>query len=132
MIQFIIRSLKNPHTGELKLYPQIAPTTPVLRHELINEIEKSTVLASADIKACLDALEQKIVDHLVQGQTVRLGDLGSFRPTLTADGTADLEKCNASLIKRVRCRFTPSGSMSLKMSSRAVNFQPYKFIGTAD
>ena len=51
MIQFIIRSLKNPHTGELKLYPQIAPTTPVLRHERINDIVKSTVLASAASKA---------------------------------------------------------------------------------
>ena len=112
MIQFIIRSLKNPHTGELKLYPQIAPTTPVLRHELINEIEKSTVLASADIKACLDALEQKIVDHLVQGQTVRLGDLGSFRPTLTSKGKDEPEQVKASDIKSVRVRFTRGAWLS--------------------
>lgn len=126
MIQFIIRSLKNPHTGELKLYPQIAPTTPVLRHELINEIEKSTVLASADIKACLDALEQKIVDHLVQGQTVRLGDLGSFRPTLASKGAESADKCDATLIKHVRCRFTMSATMAMHLQTANVNFQPYK------
>ena len=132
MIQYVIRSIKSPRTGEVKYFPQIAPAPPVMRKELIEEIEQKTTLTSTDVKACLDALEHAISNHLVQGQAVRLGDLGSFRPTLTADGTADLEKCNASLIKRVRCRFTPSGSMSLKLSRRAVNFQPYKFIGTAD
>ena len=126
MIQYVIRSFKNPRSGQVKLYPQMAPTTPVLRKELIREIEKTTVLASADIKACLDALEQKIVDHLIQGQTVRLGDLGSFRPTLSAEGTTDPEACNASLIKRVRCRFTPSGTMNLQLAKKAVNFLPYK------
>lgn len=112
MIQYVIRSFKNPRSGQVKLYPQMAPTTPVLRKELIREIEKTTVLASADIKACLDALEQKIVDHLIQGQTVRLGDLGSFRPTLTSKGKDEPEQVKTSDIKNVRVRFTKGAWLS--------------------
>ena len=129
MIQYIIRSLKNPHSGELKLFPQIAPTGTMTKQQVIDVIERTTTLTSADIKACLDALEWAIVDAMKDGKAVRLGDLGSFRPTITADGTTELEKCNASLIKRVRVRFTPSGSMSALMVRKNLKFQPYKVYG---
>lgn len=132
MIQYIIRSLKNPHTGGLKLYPQIAPTGTMTKQQVIDVIERTTTLTSADIKACLDALEWAIIDAMKDGKAVRLGDLGSFRPTITADGTATLEKCNASLIKRVRVRFTPSGRMSALMVKKNLKFQPFKFVVTGD
>ena len=126
MIRYVIRSMKNPKSGQVKLYPQIAPTVPVLRKQVIQRIEKTCTLTSSDIKACLDALEDVIVDLLTQGCTVRLGDLGSFRPTLSAEGTTDPEQCTAALIKRVRVKFCPSGSMNLRVAKGAVNFAPYK------
>ena len=130
MIQYIIRSLKNPHSGELKLFPMIAPTGTMTKQQVIEVIERTTTLTSADVKACLDALEWAIVDAMKDGKAVRLGDLGSFRPTITSDGTTELEKCNASLIKRVRVRFTPSGRMSTLMVKKNLKFQPYKVLTT--
>ena len=91
--------MKNPRSGAVKFYPQISPTVPVLRKQVIQRIEKTCTLTSSDIKACLDALEDVIVDLLTQGCTVRLGDLGSFRP---------------------------SGTMNLRVAKGAVNFAPYK------
>ena len=129
MIQYVIRQMKNPRSAAVKFYPQIAPAVPVLRKQVIQRIEKTCTLTSSDIKACLDALEDVVVDLLTQGCTVRLGDLGSFRPTLSADGTTDPELCNASLIKRVRVKFCPSGSMNLRVAKSAVNFAPYKSVG---
>lgn len=126
MIQYVCRSLKNPRTGATKYYVQISPATPILRRQIIEEIEKTTTLTSSDVKACLDALENAVVSHLAQGQAVRLGDLGSFRPTISSLGTTELEKCDASLIRRVRCRFTQSGTMGLRLQVGALNFQPYK------
>ena len=126
MIQYVIRSMKAPTTGELKLYPMIAPTGTMTKNQVIDVIERTTTLTSSDIKACLDALEWAIIDAMKDGKAVRLGDLGSFRPTITADGTTELEKCNASLIKRVRVRFTPSGRMSSLMVRKNLKFQPYK------
>ena len=34
------------------------------------------------VKAVVDALEVEIIDCLQQGRSIRLGDLGSFRPSL--------------------------------------------------
>ena len=126
MIRYVIRQMKNPRSGSVKFYPQISPTVPVLRKQVIQRIEKTCTLTSSDIKACLDALEDVVVDLLTQGCTVRLGDLGSFRPTLAAEGTSDPEQCTAALIKRVRVKFCPSGSMNLRVAKGAVNFAPYK------
>lgn len=130
MIQYIIRSMKAPTTGELKLYPMIAPTSTMTKQQVIDVIERTTTLTSADIKACLDALEWAIVDAMKDGKSVRLGDLGSFRPTITADGVKELAKVNASLIKRVRVRFTPSGRMSSLMVKQNLKFEPFKFVVT--
>ena len=126
MIQYIVRSKKSPRTGTYKYYCEIGPATPVMRKQIIEEIEKTCTLTASDIKACLDALETAIIQHLSAGQTVRLGDLGSFRPTISSFGTSELEKANASLIRRVRCRFTQSGSMGLALQPARLNFQPYK------
>ena len=126
MIQYVIHSIKSPRTGEVKYFPQIAPAPPVMRKELIEEIEQKTTLTSTDVKACLAALEHAISNHLVQGQAVRLGDLGSFRPTLASKGAESADKCDASLIKHVRCRFTMSATMAMHLQTANVNFQPYK------
>ncbi|MGM9688152.1 MAG: HU family DNA-binding protein [Alloprevotella sp.] len=131
MIQYVIRSIKSPRTGESKYFPQIAPAPPVMRKELIQEIEQKTTLTSTDVKACLDALEHAISNHLVQGQAVRLGDLGSFRPTLASKGVDSIDKCDSSLIKRVRCRFTMSATMTMHLKAANINFQPYKTPATA-
>lgn len=128
MIQYVCRSMKSPRTGTYKYYVQIAPSTPILRRQIIEEIEKTTTLTSSDVKACLDALENAVVQHLAQGQAVRLGDLGSFRPTISSFGTTEPEKCDSTLIRRVRCRFTQSGTMGLRLQPSALNFQPYKTV----
>ena len=126
MIQYIVRPKKNPRTGALKYYIQISPATPIYRKQIIEEIEKTCTLTSSDIKACLDALETSILQHLAAGQAVRLGDLGSFRPTISSLGTTEPDKANSMLIRRVRCRFTQSGTMALRLQPAALNFQPYK------
>ena len=114
MIQYVCRSMKSPRTGTYKYYVQIAPSTPILRRQIIEEIEKTTTLTSSDVKACLDALENAVVQHLAQGQAVRLGDLGSFRPTISSFGTTEPEKCDSTLIRRVRCRVASGDWFAVK------------------
>ena len=126
MIQYVVRSKKSPRTGTYKYYCEIGPATPVMRKQIIEEIEKTCTLTASDIKACLDALETSIIQHLSAGQAVRLGDLGSFRPTISSFGTTEQNKADATLIRRVRCRFTQSGSMGLALQPARLNFQPYK------
>ena len=78
----------------------------------MRRIEKTCTVSSADIKAVLDALQHEIVESLRAGNSVRLGDLGSFRATLSSSGVEAPENVSASLIKSVRVRFTPGAKMN--------------------
>ena len=90
MIKYIIQAKKNPQKKDekKKFYPQIAPSTPVTLPQIVKRIEKRSTVSSADVKAVLDALQTEVIDALESGNTVRLGDLGSFRLTIKSEGVA--------------------------------------------
>ena len=126
MIHYKIETKKSPRTGTSKYYVQIAPTVPVTRSAIISQIEKITSLSSSDVKACLDALEYCITEAMKEGKSVRLGDLGSFRPTLSSFGTTERNKANSTLIRFVRVRFTMSGQMGLDLQPERLEFALHK------
>lgn len=112
MINYIAQAKKNPQTKTLSYYAQIAPVTPLKLDDIVRRIEKTCTVSSADLKAVLDALQHEIVESLRAGNSVRLGDLGSFRATLSSSGVEAPENVSASLIKSVRVRFTPGAKMN--------------------
>ena len=126
MIHYKVQEKKSPRTGTSKYYVQIAPTVPVSRSAIISQIEKITSLSSSDVKACLDALEYCITEAMKEGKSVRLGDLGSFRPTLSSFGTTERNKANSTLIRFVRVRFTMSGQMGLDLQPERLEFALHK------
>lgn len=115
MIPYKAQAKKSPKTDQTAWYAQMADTQPMALDEVTELIEKRSTVSSADCKAVLDALQYEVFQALRNGKTVRLGDLGSFRPTLTSDGAPDRESVGVQLIRRVRVRFTPSGKLSKLM-----------------
>lgn len=126
MIQYVTRSKKSPKTGTAKYYAQMGPTTALTFDDVAAEIEKMCTVTDADIKAVLMGLETAVTAALKRGQTVRLGSLGSFRPTLTSTGQETADKVTASCIKKVRCRFTPGSKLSNSLKLENLEFQAYK------
>ena len=74
--------------------------------ELAADIEKQTTASRADIVAVLAALSSEASRRLRDGYIVRLGDLGTLRPTLSAPAAASKEDFEA-VRARVRVRFKP-------------------------
>lgn len=115
MIKYVIQGKRNPlDRSQMKYYAQMASTTPVTLDQIIKRIEKRSTVSSADVKAVLDALQYEVIDALESGNSVRLGDLGSFRLTLQSDGVASQEeakKLGARLIRQVNVQFSKSTSM---------------------
>ncbi len=132
MIQYVIRAKKNNFSENktVKYYPQITPSSPVNVREIAKRIEKACTVSSADVKAVLDTLQTEVIEALLSGNTVRLGDLGSFRLTLSASGcetTEEAKKAGANLIKKVNVRFTKSGKMrqALRLDNLKFGIQSY-------
>lgn len=84
---------KNPQTDAKGWYPQVALTSTVGIEEVVTGIVGKCTLTAPDVKACLVALEEVVIEQLKLGNSVRFGDLGSFRPTLkTRFWDPDLKK----------------------------------------
>ncbi len=125
MLTYHVIRRKNIKTGEILYYPQLVTAAADDRAKIIERIEKKCTLASADVKAVVDALEVEIIDCLQQGRSVRLGDLGSFRPSLRCGkGVGDEQSVSPAMIKRVHIVFHPSSRIrrALSVKDHAVSF----------
>lgn len=125
MLKFHSVARKNPVTKEVKYYAQADESVPVTLAEITERVEKRSTVSSADAKAVLDALQFEIKEALLDGKSVRLGDLGSFHVTLASEGTDVPEELTADKIRIVRVRFTPSSRLRrwLDRSAGDVKFQ---------
>lgn len=116
-----IQARKNPmNREEVRYYPVIALNQePLTLEAIISEIVDATGVTRPDVKSVIAALEQRIIAAMRDGRSFRLGDLGSFRPTISGNGMATPEEVNASCIKYVRVQFSPSGYMERKLKPGA-------------
>jgi predicted histone-like DNA-binding protein len=71
------------------------------------DIEDKLSLSRGDIGNVLDNLVDQIPKYLLDGQTGKLGDLGSFRLSINGIGTNKEKDYHVSQIKKVRIIFTP-------------------------
>lgn len=138
---------RNPRTDAKNWYPTISLNTTVTQHEVIMGIQSKCTLTRADIKAVLVALEEVVIEQLKMGNAVRLGDLGSFRPTLktrawiaakkkwghggcpapetayNADGTVMAQGVTTDNIAGVLVRFTPGGYINRSLKREQCQFR---------
>ena len=117
MIKYLLISRKNPITKEYAYHASAIPVTPVKIDEIAENISATCTVNSADVKAVLDALQAQVIKCLRNGQSVRLGDLGSFHARLASAGTATEEDFSMENIRGIRVRFTPSSKMRWELST---------------
>ena len=93
---------KNPQdkAAAAKYYAQVVLAPEMKQKQIVDQIADRCTLTGSDIKAVLDALMVVIKRNLANGSPVRLGDLGSFRPSVSGKGTEDASKCGASSVKK--------------------------------
>lgn len=132
MITYIVQSKKKPGTQLMRYYAQIAPGNPIRVADVADRISRECTVSMPDIKAVLSALEHTVIEAMKMGLSVRLGDLGSFRPTLTSSPADTPEDCSAANILRCRCRFSPSGLMRRSLDLRNIEFGKREFKAAGD
>ena len=121
-MKYKIIERKKPGTQDFKYYGTVVLGEPVGLRAIVKEIEEKCTLTQPDILAVLSALESAIAAKLRNGQSVRFGTLGSFRPTISCVGAESAATWHVDMIKRVRCVFTPSGQMKQNLSLKNCKF----------
>ena len=124
MIPYIVKSMKKPGTDEKKFYIQVAPTVPLTLETIAKNISSRCTVTETDCLAVLNELETEVITAARNGNSVRLGKLGSFRPTISSRGVQTAADAKVSDVKAVRCRFNPGSRLraALHLSNEAVRF----------
>ena len=84
--------------------------------ELCKKVAHATTATPSDVKAVIDAMEYEIIEAIKDGKSVRLGTLGSFRPTIKSEGAESAATWSTNMIKSVNVRFTQGSEMKRSLS----------------
>ena len=125
MINYSIVSRKHPTSKQVKYYAQAISNASVDLNQLAREISAQCTVTIHDVKAVLSALEEHITHRLQNGNTVRLGDLGSFRITLRGEGADQASEYASDKIQSISVRFLCSRRMrnAFKVGNEGISFR---------
>lgn len=91
--------------------------------QLAREIADITSLGRGDVESVLTHLSEIAIRYATMGYSVKLGDLGTLTPRLSAKALPVGEKYGAENIRKVNVRYTPS--LEMKEQLRAVTFEKW-------
>jgi predicted histone-like DNA-binding protein len=96
----------------------------VKEKEVAKRVAEETTLNPKEAEFAISQLFKVIVELLLNGNTVQLGELGTFRLTVSSEGSATELEVTVGKIKNVNVRF--SASESLKNALKKATFTAVK------
>jgi predicted histone-like DNA-binding protein len=83
--------------------------------EVAQKLADETTLNPKEAEMAVSQLLKVVTNLLLEGHTVQLGSLGSFRVTLSSEGSARESEATANKIKKVNVRFMESEELKAAM-----------------
>lgn len=88
----------------------------VINEEQISkEIAGRSSLTRGDVSNVLENLIDELPKYLIAGNSVKLGNFGSFRLSLSGEGSNTPEEFDTSNIKKVKVIFTPGTGLKKEL-----------------
>jgi predicted histone-like DNA-binding protein len=124
-VHFKVVRKKNPirKDEDPKFYAQAMVTGKVTLDKLCNRVARVSTASRGDVQLVICALMDEVIDSLEDGNTVRLGDLGCMRISLSSTGEETPSEVSAGNIRKGRIVFTPS--VMLKERVARLSFQQW-------
>ena len=123
MLKYFVVTRKNPQNEDVKWYAQIAPPEVMDINKISELIAQNCTLTRHDIVACLSAFQEQMLNALMEGKSVRLQDLGSFRMTMHSVGAPTEDAFSVGNINRLSIRYVPSARLRKSLSIGAPGIQ---------
>jgi predicted histone-like DNA-binding protein len=103
----------NPaNPGAPKLWYLILKSMGLVKEkEVAKRVADETTLNPKEAEFAIYQLFKVVTDYLLNGKTVQLGELGTFRLTVHSEGAATEADVTATQIKNVTVRFTASEAL---------------------
>lgn len=118
-VRYNVVPKKNPQNREAapRYYPVLKSTGRTTQRDLANKGEKISTLSAADLAAAMEVLLALIPQELLAGNIVELRDFGTFRLSISAEGSDNAAEATGSKIKNINVRFTPSKEFKQAVSA---------------
>lgn len=95
-----------------KWYGRTVSMGTVTTRQLAEEISHSTTVTRGDIMAVLIELATVVRNHLLNSETVKIDEIGSFRVGMTTLSTSEKKDFDTSKIKSFRILYRPESTRS--------------------
>lgn len=107
---------KNPKTKLMEVRA-IASTTKLNVRDLYKKVAAKTTLTSTDVAGCIETFLNEVTEGIREGRLMKLGDFGSFYPTLSSEAAKKEDSFSPAMINKVRVRFRPGTELKEGVNS---------------
>lgn len=116
-VKYNVVPKKNPQNREAlpRYYPVIKSDGRATQRTLAQKGAQISTLSAADLAAAIEILLTLIPQELMEGNIVDLGDFGTFRLSVKAEGSDSADEVTANNVKNVNVRFTPGKEFKLAL-----------------
>ena len=122
--KYKVTERKVPKKGgghELKQIARQVNLGKITLSQLAREIADITSLGRGDVESVLTHLSEIAIRYAKMGYSVKLGDLGTLTPRLSAKAVPTGERYTTDHIRKVNVRYTPS--LEMKEQLRTVTYE---------
>jgi len=104
-------------TAPKKWYASPVKTGTVTQKSLAKEISSRSSLTSGDVANVVQNLLDLLPTKLIEGNSVQLGDFGTFRISFSSEGAETTGEFTTDKIKGLKILFTPGTDFKKEFSS---------------
>ncbi len=99
-----------------KWYASALHTGTITLHTLSKDIAGRSSLTAGDISNVIENLMERLPQYLIKGNSVKLGNLGTFRLSLSSEGVIKKEDFTTKKIKKTKMLFRPSTELKSELA----------------
>ena len=102
--------------GQIKYYASIVREQPVKLRRFAEDISEMSTLTTGDVFGVLELFMKRLNFYMEDGKIVKMGDFGSFSPSIGSNGSVSPEEINRKSITRYKINFRPSPILAERLS----------------
>lgn len=117
----LVEKVNPQERSKKKWYANAVQSSKIGQKEIAKSIASKSSLTAGDIANVIQNLLEELPKELVKGNSVKLGDFGTFRISISSDGVENEKDFKASMIKDIRIIFTPG--VEIKNAIENISFE---------
>ena len=100
------------HKGKTMYYAQVDKPRVIEYEDVIKDIAEMSSLTTGDVRNAIDRLAYYLQRELTEGNTVKLGQIGTFRVAVPSKYVETEKEVNASILKKAKIQFYINRTLS--------------------